>query len=585
MILGTRSGYALTALLLLACPQAAPAAGPEAPEEVAEDWFVEVAEEAGLDFVHFNGMSGRLYFAEMMGGGAALADYDGDGDLDVFLVQGEMLGAHDVGEAVFPAPEPGELGDRLYRNDLWVDTAGRRHLTFVEVSERAGIPAGGYGMGVASADLDGNGSVDFYITMFGANRLLLNRGDGSFVDATTSSGAEERRWSVAASPIDVDGDGRLDLYVGNYTPYRIATHRNCFSDTGVLDYCGPSGAEPDRLFLSAGGGRFEDVSRRSGIGLVAGAGLGSVVADFDGDGRSDLFVANDADRNNLWINQGDGSFVDDAVLAGTAVNLDGRPEASMGVVVGDLNADGVDDLFMSHLTNETNTYYLGSGDGLFDDVSNDSGLGLPSWRFTGFGIALLDFDNDTDLDLFVANGAVKLITEQVAAGDTYPLHQVNQLFENDGAGRFTEVGSRAGAALALSEVSRGAASGDVDLDGDLDILVANNAGPVRLLSNRVGASRGWIGVELRPVAGLPTPIGSGVVVDAGGRRRRQRVATDGSYASANAPGRVFGLGSTERATSLEVVFGAGGRLRFESPPGRRLLVVPVSPAPEGSADG
>ena len=546
-----------------------------APERaMCEDDFIDISAESGLEFVYFNGMSGELYFAEMMGGGAALFDYDGDGDLDVYVTQGEMLGDKDPSDATLPPPRSGPPSDRLFRNDIWLDGEGDSKVAFVDVTQWAGIPPGGYGMGVASGDFDASGLPDLYVTGFGPNRLLLNRGDGTFEDATESSGTDERRWSVAASPFDFDGDGLLDLYVGNYTPYRIATHRNCLSDTGVVDYCGPLGSEPDRLFHNLGGGAFEDVSRRSGIGLQTGAGLGSVTNDFDGDGRVDLFVANDGDRNHLWLNQGDGTFVDEAVLLGTAVNLDGRPEASMGVVVGDLNGDGHDDLFMSHLVNETNTFYMGSASGLFDDASNDSGLGLPSWQFTGFGVALFDYDNDADLDLFVANGAVKRIQELVSDDELYPLHQINQLFRNEGDGRFSEVTAEAGATFALSEVSRGVAKGDVDNDGDIDLVVINSAGPLRLLSNRVGQRTHWIGVSLRSAAGAATPIGSEISIDGPpGLLQRQRVSTDGSYASANDPRRLFGLGPAGGITWVEVDGPASNR-RFMRPRSDRLLVVP-----------
>ncbi len=554
-------------------------AAQEAPETGGGDLFVDLSEVAGLDFVYFNGMSGRLYFAEMMGGGAALVDYDRDGDLDLFMPQGEMLGDGGIESAAFPPPGGEPVHDQLFRNDTWIDADGERQVIFHEVTADAGIPPGGYGMGVTAGDVDGDGWPDLYITNFGSNRLLLNRRDGTFADATEVGGVDDRRWSVAASLLDYDRDGRLDLYVGNYVEYRVATHRECFSDTGVVDYCGPAGfpSESDRLFRNNGGGTFEDVTRRSGIGEVQGAGLGAVAADFDRNGWSDLFVANDGQRNNLWLNQGDGTFLDEALLAGTAVSMDGHPEASMGVVVGDLNGDGFEDLFMSHLTNETNTVYLGSGSGLFDDASGDSGLGLPSWRFTGFGISLLDYDNDSDLDIFVANGAVKRIEEQLRAGDPNPLHQVNQLFENDGRGNFTEVTGRAGAIFALSEVSRGVASGDIDNDGDVDLVVVNIAGPARLLSNQVGHANGWVGLMMRSpleTAGWTT-VGSRASVELeGAGRRSRRIATDGSYGSANDPRRIFGLGGAT-LSAIEVEAASGRRIRLEDPAPKVTYVVPA----------
>jgi hypothetical protein len=372
--------------------------------------FTDRTEESGLDFIHFNGMTGKLYFVEMMGGGLALIDYDRDGDLDVYLVQGALLADDTVDDAVFPPQDPLPLTDGLFRNDGWTGSDGAHRLVFVDVSAAAGLPAGDYGVGVASGDIDNDGWPDLYVSNFGPNRLLRNRGDGTFDDITASSGTDERRWSAATSFLDYDADGLLDLYVGNYVDYRMATDQPCFSDTGVLDYCGPGAfsGESDRLFHNLGEGAFEDVSKRSGIASEAGKGLGSVVSDFDGDGRPDLYVTNDGERNFMWLNQGDGTFLNGALLSGTAVNVKGMPEASMGVVVGDLDGDGRDDLFMSHLGSETNTFYRNEGGGLFTDSSGESGLGLPSWPFTGFGVGLVDYDNDTDLDMYIANGAVLL---------------------------------------------------------------------------------------------------------------------------------------------------------------------------------
>ena len=536
------------------------------------DLIVDATAESGVDFVYFNGMSGELYFAEMMGGGVAMLDYDGDGDVDLFLPQGEMLGDKPLSEATFPPAADRPLSDRLFRNDLWVDAEGRPRLVFEDVTEAAGISPGGYGMGVASGDLDNDGFPDLYVTNFGSNRLLVNQGDGTFADRTMESGTDDRRWSVAASFLDIDGDDLLDLYVGNYVEHRIATHRGCFNDTGVLDYCGPGGfpSESDRLFRNLGNGVFEDVTRRSGVGAQEGAGLGSVSGDFDRDGRADLFVANDGERNFLWLNQGDGTFTDDALLAGTAVSAAGQPEASMGVVLGDLNNDGHEDLFMSHLNSETNTLYLGSASGMFDDASNDSGLGLPSWKYTGFGISLFDFDNDADQDLFVANGAVKRIEELHRAGDPYPLHQINQLYRNEGDGRFVEITDDAGGALELSEVSRGVASGDLDLDGDVDLVVVNSVGPVRLFANAAGAENSWIAVKV-----LGGSVGSEVSLgDSEGRIQRRRIATDGSYASAQDPSRVFGLGRAADPLWLQIRRPAGRAVRVLDPPIEHRLVFP-----------
>ena len=395
---------------------AAPLPGPaRAADAGSYDWFEEVAARSGLDFVYANGMTGELYFAEIMGGGAALLDYDNDGDLDVYLVQGGSLG-----EAASPPAGP---SDRLFRNDGWSDADGRHVLAFVDVTARAGVEEGVYGMRVASADVDNDGWPDLFVTNFGPNRLLRNRGDGTFVETAAAAGIDDPRWSVAASFFDFDRDGRLDLYVGQYVDYRIAAHRPCYSAAGRLDYCAPSDfpGETDRLYRNRGDGRFEDVSKRSGIGREPGASLGSIAADLDGDGLPDLYVATDGYPNQLWRNQGDGTFVDTALLSGTAVNSEGRAEASMGVALGDTDGDGVDDLLLTHLFGESHTLYAGLGAGLYADRSYESGVGVPSLPDTGFGVSLSDFDNDGDLDLYVANGAVKRLEGQLLAGESYPV--------------------------------------------------------------------------------------------------------------------------------------------------------------------
>jgi hypothetical protein len=543
---------ALAALSLLAGGVAAPAAS-AAP--AGAELFVDRAAEVGIDFVHFNGMSGELYFVEMAGGGAALFDYDRDGDLDVYLVQGTMLGdGKTLAEATFEPAHPLPLVDRLYRNDLEVRPDGTRSLKFTDVTAESGIVSGGYGMGVAVGDYDNDGWPDLYVTNFGPNQMWRNDGDGTFSDVTDATGTDDPRWSVPAVFFDYDADGWLDLYVGNYVDYRIATHKTCNTVAGLADYCGPRSYAPvpGRLFHNRGRGEggvtFEDVTAREGIAAEFGPALGATASDFDGDGRIDLYVANDGSANQLWLNRpgadGRARFVNEALLAGCAVNEAGQPEASMGVIAGDFSGDGSPDLFMTHLARETNTLYVNDGSGLFEDRSQESGLGPPSWEGTGFGTALIDYDNDGWIDLFVANGAVTLIQEQVRSGEVYALKQRNQLYRNLGAGRFEEVpAATAGEELERMEVSRGVALGDVDNDGDSDLLLANNAGPARLLVNQVGQDRPWLGLRL--VGGEPPrdQLGARATLYRQGAPPLVREArTDGSFASAGDPRVLFGLG-------------------------------------------
>ena len=343
------------------------AALPAAAEPAAGSLFSESP--GGPDFVHFNGMSGELYFPEMMGSGAALFDYDGDGDLDAYLVQGVMLGpGKSLADAVFPPADDTLLADRLYRNDS-TSEPGQTRIRFTDVTAASGLRADGYGMGVAAADFDNDGRVDLYVTNFGANQLWRNLGGGRFENVTAAAGVGDKRWSVSAAWIDYDRDGDLDLYVGNYVRYTFDNAKPCRSSTSARDYCSPLVYKPDvdTLYRNDGDGRFTDVSTAAGIRAHFGGALGVVAADFDGDGWQDLYVANDGVANQLWINRGDGTFSDEALLAGVGVNMDGSPEASMGVDAADFDGDGDEDLFMTHLARETNTLYVNDGEGWFED--------------------------------------------------------------------------------------------------------------------------------------------------------------------------------------------------------------------------
>jgi hypothetical protein len=534
---------------LLAIALAIPAS-PLHPDEV----FVDRAKELGVSFVHANGMSGHLYLPEVMGSGVALLDYDNDGDLDILFVQGEPLGA---------GASPGANdGPRLYRNDL---SAGHG-LRFTDVTAESGLRAGGgYGMGVAVGDFDNDGWPDLYITALGANQLWHNNGRDAaghvtFTEVTPRAGAGDPRWSVPAAFVDYDRDGWLDLFVGNYLKFSFDTHKPCHDAAGAPDYCGPvpSDAVPGRLLHNLRNGTFEDVSAKSGIATAFGPALGVVAADFNGDGYPDLYVANDETPNQLWINQKDGTFRDGALLAGAAVSGEGRPQASMGVDAGDFDGNGSEDLVMSNLTGEGNTLYRNDGAGLFEDASLPSGLQTPSWKLTGFGLSWLDYDNDSWLDLLVVNGAVRKSDEQAKAGDLLPLREEKQLFHNLGNGHFEDVGKRSGAVFAIPTVGRGAAFGDLDNDGDTDVVVNNNNGPAQVLINQVGNRRPWLGLRL--VTGQPGRDALGAVVDLyrpGKPVLRRRAHTDGSYASANDPRVLFGLGDSPQIDKVTVRWPSG----------------------------
>ncbi len=534
--------------------------------------FSEIAADSGLDFVHFNGMSGELYFAEMAGAGIGVFDCDNDDDLEVYVSQGAMLApGKPLAEALYPPPAGSTPTDRLYRNEL--ETAGGR-LRFRDFTEASGIKATTYGMGVAAGDFDNDGAVDLYVTNFGDDQLWRGHGDCTFSDVTASAGINAGEWSVSATFVDFDRDGRLDLYVGNYVDFSIATHKPCFSTSSARDYCGPRSYNPvpDRLWRNRGDGTFQDVSAVSGIAAQFGGALGIIAADFNLDGWPDFYVANDQLANQLWISRGKGDdgivrFANEAALAGVAVNMDGAPEASMGVDAADFDGDGDEDIFLTHLNRQTNTIYVNEGDGWFSDNTLATGLGAPSVAFTSFGTAWLDYDNDGWLDLIIANGAVQVIAELALAKDPFPLHQPNQLFHNAGNGRFTDVTSQAGKAFELSEVSRGAAFGDLDNDGDTDVVITNNNGPTRLLRNDIGSGNAWIGLRLVDPRSKRYAIGARVAVRlADGRAIWRRVRADGSFAAANDPRILVGLGQATKVEGVHVVWPDGSTENWQGLP-------------------
>ena len=364
---------------------------------------------------------------------------------------------------------------------------------------------------------------------------------------------------MSSAFLDYDQDGWLDLYVGNYLEFDPSKNRICHAPNGARDYCSPLIYDPqvDRLYRNRGDGTFEDVSLKAGITRAFGTALGVVVADFNGDAWIDIYVANDGMANQLWINQRDGTFRDEGLLSGTAVNMEGAAEASMGVDAADFDGDGDEDLFMTHLLGETNTIYVNNGEGWFEDRTVATGLGSPSKAYTSFGTAWLDYNNDGWLDLMIANGGVNNFLSLVLAADPYPLHQTNQLFLNLGNGRFKEITHEAGSVFALSEVSRGLASGDLDNDGDVDVLLVNNSGPARVLINNVGNRNHWVGLRLLNARNRDA-LGARVVVQ--GQRQPplgRRVRADGSYASANDPRVLAGLGDSNEVRTVRVHWTSG----------------------------
>ena len=537
--------------------------------------FRDVAEESGLRFRHFTGSSGQYFMPEIMGAGAALLDYDGDGDLDVLLLQGTMLEASKTPrEARFP-PAPGQPpGARLFRNDLARGADGRPRLRFTDVTEKAGLRFLGYGMGVAVGDYDNDGHPDVYLTAFGPNALYHNNGDGTFTDVTRTAGVDEPRWSTSATFFDDDGDGDQDLFVANYLDFTVAGNKLCFDAVGARDFCSPSRYRPvpGRLFRNDGGGRFTDATEASGIAKAFGPGLGVVAADLDGDGRLDLYVANDGAANLLWLNRGNGTFEEQGLLSGTAYNAEGLPQGSMGVAAGDVDADGDEDIYVTNLPREGSTLYLNQGHARFQDMTDAWGLRAPSFPFTGFGAGWLDYDNDGRLDLFAVNGAVNIVEAQ--RGQPYPFHQPKQLFHNDGGPPLRRVPSEAaGAEVGLAEVSRAAAFGDVNNDGGIDVLVTNNNGPARLLLNQ-GPRGHWLQARLRGVQDNADGLGAWVgLARKGAPTLWRRAHTDGSYLAASDPRVHFGLGGSAAYDALLVQWPSGRKEMWTSAGADRTITL------------
>ncbi len=520
--------------------------------------FTDVTAPAGIVFVHDAGDQGNLSLPEITGAGGGFFDADGDGDLDIYLLQG--------GRPADPAgPVAGAPGNALYLQG----PPGR----FRDASEASGTADTGYGMGLAVGDYDGDGRPDLFVTNYGPDVLYRNLGDGRFADVTGAAGVAGEGWSSSAVFCDFDSDGRLDLYVARYVHNDPA--KECTRQDGGRDYCSPQvfPGIHDYLYRNLGG-RFEEISLAAGLRDVHTPGLGVVCADFDGDRRLDFYVANDGEANQLWLNRGGGTFNDDAFLAGVALNDSGRPEAGMGIALGDPDADLDLDLFVTHVANETNTFYRNDGSDFgpaFADRTGPSGLGLPSMARTGFGVAFVDLDLDGALDVVLANGRVQRQPALPgASGNAFwrVFAEPNQVFRNTGAetadAAFAEL-LAAGDFTAALEISRGLAVGDYDEDGDADLLVANAEGPARLYRNdfpRRGAS-----LRVRPVLANGSPAFPSLVTATldDGTRVVRRAARGGSYLATGDPRAFFGIPAGVRVESLTVTWPDGSRESFPAP--------------------
>ena len=501
-------------------------------------WFVEAAIERGIDFQHVSGAVGGYLLPEIMGGGVALVDVDGDDDLDAYFVQSgtvAVLATSAAGDGV--AGPPNQL--YLNRGDGYFDEA-----------RASGAGDAGYGMGVTTGDYDNDGDVDLYVTNVGANTLLQNKGDGTFEDVTSLAGVGDTGFSTAATFFDADRDGDLDLFVANYVAWSIGLERDCHDyGTGVRNYCDPGNYEAsaqDRLFRNNGDATFTDVTDQAGITAAFGNGLGVVSADFNSDGRADVFVANDKTMNQLWINEGDMKFVNEALLWGCAVDNHGIAKAGMGVASADIDDDGDADLVVVNIEGETDSVYRNEG-GYFVDATARTGLGTTSRRYTRFGVALVDFNNDGWLDLYEANGRV---THQLEAEARDVFAEPNVLYRGSNAG-FTEI-----AIGSLVHTSRGLAYGDVDNDGGVDMLVMNRDAGAYLLMNQAPNRGQWLRISVLDRNGRHAH-GAVVRGTVGTARKSRTVQTAGSYLAAHDPRVHFGLGTNRDLTNVSVQWPTG----------------------------
>ena len=517
--------------------------------------FTDVTARAGISFRHVNGATGKRYFIETMGPGCAFLDYNDDGYLDIYMVNGHDLAGTNLAKAT----------NILYRNN--------GDGTFADVTQKAGVGDAGYGMGVVAADYDNDGDIDLYITNYGPNVLYRNDGDGSFTDVTQKAGVGNDRWGVGCAFLDYDSDGYLDLYVANYVDFSLEHPRETLipylpvgagqgAMADVTAYPHPDGfnGAADVLYRNRGDGTFADVTRKAGVYNPEGKGMGIVCGDYDNDGDVDLYVANDLTPNFLYRNNGDGTFTDVALLTGVAYSEDGKAESSMGVDFGDYDRDGYMDLIVPNFQGEATRLYRNTGDGFFADESATSGIGAATRAYVGWGVGFLDYDNDGGLDLFIAAGHVLDNVKLFDTSTSYP--QRNFLFKNSGPGTmgaytFTDVSAVAGGGLAVAKSSRGAAFGDYDNDGDVDILVVNCNDAATLLRNDGGNRGHWLRIKTEGVRSNRDGIGARIKAIAGNLIQVREVRSGSSLYCQNDLGASFGLGDSSKVDRIEIRWPSG----------------------------
>jgi enediyne biosynthesis protein E4 len=534
-------GYWVAGIMGLACGDSG--AGPVQ--------FVDVTRSLGINFVHYNGLSEEKRLPETDGSGAAFFDYDGDGLLDLYLVNsGDLLRGREGHD------------NALYHNET---------ERFTDRAVAAGVVGREYGMGVVVGDYDNDGDADLYLTNWGEDMLYRNRGEGTFADATKDAGLGNREWGSSAAFLDYDNDGDLDLFVVNYVDFTLENHPWCGHQALELRfYCDPRQHRPTRdvLYRNEGDGTFIDVSQSAGI-TESGNGLGVACWDHDNDGDADIYVANDMGPNFLYENQGDGSFTDVGLLTGIALSADGATQAGMGIDTGDYDNDGDADLFVTNFQLENNALYRNDGF-VYSEVSFQAGLGEISLNYLGFGTNFFDFDNDGWLDIVVANGHVHDNIEQYDELVTYA--QKAQLFRNN-QGRYEEYTAEAGEAFAVDYVGRSTALGDYDADGDLDLLLTQSGREAVLLRNDGGNRGNWLQIELQGVHSNRDGVGAKVHVRMDSLRITREVKAGSGYQSSSQKALFFGLGVSERVESIEVSWPSGKKQVLQDIAANQLLPI------------
>ena len=505
--------------------------------------FVDVAERSGLDFVHVSGSSAKSYILESISGGVSWIDYNRDGWLDLYPVNGGRWEDLAAGKR--------SVANALYRNN--------RDGTFTNVTGEAGVAGTQWGMGAAVGDFDNDGWSDLYVCNYGPNTLYRNRGDGSFQDVSLASGTRDAHWSSGAAFGDYDQDGLLDLYVANYVTFdhEKAPPPNC-SYQGIEVQCGPKGlgAEPDVLYRNRGDGSFEDVIEKAGVSVPPAWGMQAVWLDYDNDADLDLYVANDSAANFLFENEGDGKFQEVGGLSGAAYTEDGETQAGMGIAVGDYDGDGFFDLYVTNFSDDYNTLYRNQGDKSFLDTTHEAQLGFGSWRFLGWGTGFFDFDADGWEDLFVSNGHVYPQVEEYGIGTKFLQRKI--FFRNLGKGRFQEIAGNPDFGLSATRSSRGAAFADFDNDGDIDVAVNNMDASPSLFLNQGGNRGRWLMLGLEGRVSNRSGIGARVSLQLdGGASQIREVRGGSSYQGSDDPRVHFGLTQAASVSSLSVRWPSG----------------------------